>query len=313
MESGPHQPARDGNVAAYAGELGVPVPPLKGVLFICLASGFGPCQKSITEFINQIIFMKNISLPLTAALALTILSPLGVWANELDSLAGKWVSKSTEAQPFKQVLEIRKNKFTFEIVRDGGATALFAEGEVKVEALGPFKTAKFYNIRGGSSPTELESVDDERTIIYSLDSQELTVAANFDKDRSQPPMVSKYVRVVDEAKTLVIDKIVMHKTPQSSQYYLCFDVSVGDATKRFNVPDKTYEKDGLTIVTDLAIPNVRKGATGKFVMKLDDVAGDECTEEMDNRSAGNFTVTDSGSQEFKPEDQWHYTLYWHLK
>jgi hypothetical protein len=46
---------------------------------------------------------------------------------------------------------------------------------------------------------------------------------------------------------------------------------------------------------------------------MDDVPGDECTEEMDNRSAGNFAVTDSGSQEFKPEDSWRYTIHWHLK
>ena len=30
-------------------------------------------------------------------------------------------------------------------------------------------------------------------------------------------------------------------------------------------------------------------------------------------SDGSFTVTDSGSKEFKPEGQWRYTLYWHLK
>jgi hypothetical protein len=24
-------------------------------------------------------------------------------------------------------------------------------------------------------------------------------------------------------------------------------------------------------------------------------------------------VTDSGSQAFKPEDHWRYTVYWHLK
>lgn len=260
--------------------------------------------------------MKNTTLSLTAALLLSILGPLGALANDLDALAGKWVAKvEAQGQAFKQVLEIKKNKFTFEAVRDGGQTALYAEGEVKAEPLGPFKAAKFYNMRGGSSPSELEAVDDERTVIYTLGDNEMTVAVNFDKERSQPATVTKYTKtaVAEEARTLVIDKIVMHKSPQSSEYFLCFDATVGEATKRFNIPDKTYEKDGLTIVTDLAIPNVRKDAPCKFVLKLDDVAGDECTEEMDNRSAGNFTVTDSGSQEFKPEGQWRYTIYWHLK
>ena len=158
-------------------------------------------------------------------------------------------------------------------------------------------------------------MDDDRTVFYSLEGNELTVAENFDKERDQPPSVTKYTKqaATAEAKTLVIDKIVMHKSPQASEYYFCFDVTVGETTKRFHVADKTYEKDGLTIVTDLAISNVRKDQTCKFVMKLDDVAGDECTEEMDNRSAGSFTTTESGSQEFKPEDQWRYTISWHLK
>lgn len=260
--------------------------------------------------------MKNTTLSLTAAFLLSTLGPLGAWASDLDALAGKWVAKvEAQGQAFKQVLEIKKNKFTFELVRGDGQTALYAEGEVKTEAHGPFKTAKFYNIQGGSSASDLQSVDDERTVIYSMGYNEMTVAANFDKDRSEPATATKYTKVVatPETKTLVIDKIVMHRTPQAAEYFLCFEVTVGGTTKRFNIPDKTYEQNDLTIATDLAIPNVRPDATCKFVMKLDDVAGDECTEEMDNRSAGSFTVTDSGSQEFKPEGQWRYTIYWHLK
>ena len=260
--------------------------------------------------------MKNITLSLTAAFVLSTLGPLGALANDLDALAGKWVAKvEARGQTFKQVLEIKKNKFTFEAVRDDGQTALYAEGEVKTEEYGPFKAAKFFNIHGGSSASDLQAVDDERTVIYSLSDNQMMVAANFDKERSEPATVTKYTKMAAtaEAQTLVIDKIVMHKSPQSAEYFLCFEVTVGEATKRFNVPDKAYEKDGLTIVTDLAIPNVRKDAACKFVLKLDDVAGDECTEEMDNRSAGSFTVTESGSQEFKPEGQWRYTIYWHLK
>ncbi len=284
---------------------------------IYLASGSAACQK-LSAVGNQTKPMKhknNIS-SLTIAVVLSALGPLTALANELDALAGKWVAKvEAQGQTFKQVLEIKKNKFTFEIVRDGGQTALYAEGEVKAENLGPFKTAKFYNLKGGTSATDLQEVDDERAVIYSLDGNEMTVAANFDKERPEPPTATKYVRTaaMEEAKGLVIDKIVMHKSPQSTEYYLCFDATVGAATKRFNVPDKTYEKDGVTIVTDLTIPNVGPDATCKFVLKLDDLAGDECGEDMDNRSDGSFTITDSGSKEFKPEGQWRYTLYWHLK
>jgi predicted nucleic-acid-binding Zn-ribbon protein len=260
--------------------------------------------------------MKNTILSLTIAFALSALGLLDARASDLEALAGKWVAKvEAQGQAFKQVLDIKKNKFTFEIIHDGGQTALYAEGEVKTEDYGPFKAAKFYNIQGGSSSSDLQSVDDDRTVIYSMGYNEMTVAANFDKERSEPPTVTKYVKTAAtvQVKTLVIDKIEMHKSPQSAEYFLCFDVTVGEATKRFNVPDKAYEKDGVTIVTDLTIPNVSKDATCKFVLKLDDVAGDECGEDMDNRSDGSFTVTDSGSKEFKPEGQWRYTIYWHLK
>ncbi len=54
----------------------------------------------------------------------------------------------------------------------------------------------------------------------------------------------------------------------------------------------------MTIPTDLALGNARAEQTCQFVLKLDDVAGDEITEEMDNKSTGSFTVSSSGSQTF---------------
>jgi hypothetical protein len=238
-------------------------------------------------------------------------------ADDLESLAGKWVADrdNAQGQDFKQVLTIKQNKFTFEIQREGGRVALHAEGDVKTERLGPFKVAKFFNIQGGNSASDLQPVDDDRTVFYTLNGDEIIVAQNFDKERDQPPSVTKFTKqaAAPETKTLVIDKIVMHKSPQTAEYYVCLDATVGETTKRFHIENKTWEKDGVTITTDLAIPNVKKDQTCKFVLKLDDVAGDECTEEMDNKSTGSFSVTESGSQEFKPEDGWRYTLHWHLK
>jgi len=261
--------------------------------------------------------MKKSVFSLFIVCLLWTLGPLGAFADDLDSLAGKWVAEKNEAQGqvFKHVLEIKKNKFTFQALRDGGGIALYAEGDVKTEQIGPFKAAKFFNIQGGNSASDLQAVDDDRTAIYLLGYNELTVAVNFDRERDEPAAVTKYRKTAatETPKTLVIDKIVMHKTPQASAYYLCFEAAVGETTKRFNIADKTYDKDGVTIVTDLTIPNVRKDQTCKFVLKLDDVAGDECTEEMDNRSDGSLTITESGAQEFKPEDQWRYTISWHLK
>ena len=261
--------------------------------------------------------MKKMILSLATVAVVSVLGTRCAFADDLDALAGKWVAERKDAQGdiFKQALEIKKNKFTFKVLRGDGQTALHAEGDVKAERLGTFKVAKFFNIQGGSSASDLQSVDDDRTVFYTLDGSELTVAENFDKERAQPPSVTKYTKqaATEESKTLVIDKIVMHKTPQSAEWYLCFDATVGETTKRFHVADKTYEKNEVNIVTDLAIPNVKQDQTCKFVMKLDDVAGDECTEEMDNKSTGSFSITDKGSQEFKPEDHWRYTIHWHLK
>jgi len=252
-----------------------------------------------------------------AAFGFATLVAIAVRADDLEALSGKWVAERTDGQgrASKQVLEIKKEKFTFKVMRDGDQVALYAKGEIKAEQLGPFKMARFYNIQGGRSDSDLQPVDDDRTVIYTLGDNELTMASNFDKERSEPATVTKYTKAAasDEAKTLVIDKIVMHTTPQTAEWYLCFEATVGDVTKRFNIPNKTYEKDEVTIPTELALANVRKDQSCKFAMKLDDVAGDECSDEMDNKSTGSFSVTESGSQDFRPEDHWRYTIYWHLK
>jgi hypothetical protein len=173
--------------------------------------------------------------------------------------------------------------------------------------------ARFYNVQGGRSPSDLQAVDDERTVVYTIGSNEMNMAVNFDKERNEPPVAMKFSKVAAETKTLVIDKIVMHKTPQASEYYLCLDATVGETTKRFNIPNKAYQGTETTIPTDLAVGNARAEQTCQFVLKLDDVAGDEITDEMDNKSTAGFTVNSSGSQTFKPEDGWSYTIYWHLK
>jgi hypothetical protein len=259
--------------------------------------------------------MKRKLFILAASVVFTTFGSATASADDLDALAGKWVAERTDAQgrAVKIVLEINKSKFKYQATSAADDRGIYAEGDVKVETLGPFKAARFYNIQGGNSPTELQLVDDDRTVIYTLGYNEMTAAVNFDKERDEPPMAAKFTKAAVEAKTLVIDKIVMHKTPQAAEYYMSLDATVGETTKRFNIPNKTFQGTETTIPTELAIPNARTDQTCKFVMKLDDVAGDEITDEMDNKSTGSFTASSSGSQTFKPEDGWSYTIYWHLK
>ncbi|MGO8928429.1 MAG: hypothetical protein ACLQU3_16295 [Limisphaerales bacterium] len=259
--------------------------------------------------------MQRNLLSLTAAFVFTTLGSASASADDLDALAGKWVAERTDAQgrAFKEVLEINKNRFKFQVTSPADDRGIYAEGDVKTETLGPFKTAKFYNIQGGRSPSDLQPVDDDRTVIYTLGYNEMTAAVNFDKERDEPPTATKFTKAAADIKTLVIDRIVMHKTPQSAEYYLCLDATVGETSKRFNIPNKAYQGTEVTIPTGLAVGNARAEQTCQFVLKLDDVAGDEITDEMDNKSTGSFTVSSSGSQTFKPEDGWSYTIYWRLK
>ena len=46
----------------------------------------------------------------------------------------------------------------------------------------------------------------------------LGVAVNFDKEREEPPLATKFTKAAMEAKTLGADEIVIHKTPQAAEY-----------------------------------------------------------------------------------------------
>jgi len=281
---------------------------------VFLAQDSKVCHSFIVTTMNQTISMKQTILSAFTAVLVSSFAASFAMADDLDALAGRWVADRADSRgrTFKQVLEFKKDKFKFSLTREGDDRGLYAEGDVKVEALGPFKALTMGNIQGGLSPTDLQPVNDDRAVIYVLGDNELITAVNFDKPRSEPPMVTKYTKAA-AAQTLVIDKIVLHKTPQVTDFYICFDVTVGDTNKRFNIPNKTYQGSEITVQTDLAIANARADQSCKFVLKLDDVAGDECTDEMDNKSTGTFTVTATGSQTFKPEDGWSYTVHWHLK
>ncbi len=237
-------------------------------------------------------------------------------AGDLENLAGRWSVKKTNDQgsSFTQTIEVKRDKFIFQILGSDGNVAIHAEGDLKLESLGPFKSVKFTNIKAGQSAADIQSTDAEYASIYILGDDTWTVASNFDKERQQKPAIDVYQKVKAEAAaTLIIDKLEMMQTPQTATWFICFEATVNGVKQRYNVPDKGYDKTPVTIPMALAVPNVRKGETCTFACQLDDVEGDVCTDEIDNKSTGNFTLSGNGSQTYKPEDTWHYTLYWHLK
>ena len=117
-------------------------------------------------------------------------------ADDWDKFNGKWTTKKSndEGRSWTQVIEIDKGKFKFRILSSDGAVRLHAEGDVKLEKHGPFNALRFYNIKGGESPDSLETVDDERIVIYQLGFDTLTIAENFDRERQNPPSVDKYTK-----------------------------------------------------------------------------------------------------------------------
>src|ERR1041385_2416568 len=240
-----------------------------------------------------------------------------VIADDADVLKGKWLVKKANEKGVKvsQTIEVKPDKFIFQILDAEDHLILHAEGSFKLQKLGPFSSARFFNIRGGDSPSNLDDVDEEYTAIYTLSSDTWTIASNFDKKRDQKPSIDVYQRVAsaNETGTLVIDAIEMKNTPQNAIWFLCFEANVGEIKAKHYQADKGYDKNLITIPLALALPKVQAGQKCRFKMQLDDIDEDACGDEPDNRSSGEFTITEKGSASFKPEANWEYTLRWHFK
>ena len=127
-----------------------------------------------------------------------LVGPSLLSADDFSSLSGKWSVKKTndQGQNFTQTIEVKKDKFVFQIIGADDNVVIYAEGDLKLEKLGPFSSAKFYHIRGGPSAGNTQEVDDEYVSVYVLDEDTWTLSSNFDKPReNQKPGVDVYKRV----------------------------------------------------------------------------------------------------------------------
>jgi hypothetical protein len=137
--------------------------------------------------------MKRI-LAFAAVLALATASLL---ADDLARLEGKWTTKKTrpDGQTYTQVIEIKKDKFTFRLLRAGDELALFAEGNVKTETAGGFSILRLTDIKGGASESDTQAINDDRAGIYVLSEDTLTLVTNMDKERErQKPSLDVYTK-----------------------------------------------------------------------------------------------------------------------
>jgi len=136
--------------------------------------------------------MKHLMLTINvAALCLSF----AAFADDVNALSGKWAVKKVndQGQNITQTIEVKKDKFVFEILSSDETVVLHAEGDLKLEKLGPFSSARFFNIRAGGSASNLDDVDDVYISVYTLDGDNWTMASNFDKQRDgQKPSVDVY-------------------------------------------------------------------------------------------------------------------------
>lgn len=109
------------------------------------------------------------------------------FGDDLQALAGKWSVQKTndDGQRYTQQIEIKTNKFTFKITDRDGDTMIYAEGKVKLDAAGPFKTITFNDIKAGQSSDQADPIDDTFTSIYKLDGDTWMLLMNFDKDHGE--------------------------------------------------------------------------------------------------------------------------------
>jgi hypothetical protein len=123
-------------------------------------------------------------------------------ADDQEALLGKWSVKKVndQGQNVTQTIEVKRDKFVFQVLTADDNVVIYAEGDLKFEKLGPFRSARFFNIRGGNSASNLDDVDDIYVSIYSLDGDAWTIAANFDKQREgQKPSLDVYHLVKPKA------------------------------------------------------------------------------------------------------------------
>ncbi len=119
---------------------------------------------------------------LVGALALAASPVLG---QSFADIQGKWTfSKKTDRfGDATQTVEFKDNGFTYRVTAKDGTTLLYAKGKAAVEKLGPFKIIKLTSIEGGDSEANTQAVDDDRTLVYTGEGEQLTLALNFDHSR----------------------------------------------------------------------------------------------------------------------------------
>ena len=134
---------------------------------------------------------------LGSALLAAALTAGSLQAAEIDAIVGKWsADREINGQKVRFVLQIRTNAFEFEIQDTSGVPQFFAKGKARAEKAGAVRTLTLTDIEGGQDKNDLQSVGDDRTLVYITGYQTLTVASNFDRERDNDPATVTVYRKV---------------------------------------------------------------------------------------------------------------------
>jgi len=142
--------------------------------------------------------MSLIPTVMIAAVVVVAGNALSAESPALARLEGKWSGTRTggDGQTLTATIEIKGSKLTFQTLNADKEVRLFARGDVKAESIGGFTVLRITGIEAGRSATETQAVDDDRSTIYVLRGDTLTLASNFDKEReNEKPRVEIYERV----------------------------------------------------------------------------------------------------------------------
>lgn len=141
---------------------------------------------------------RSVSAGLPLALLVAAVVTGNAVAQSFSEIEGKWrlTRKDSRYGEVTQTVEFKNNSFTYRVVDKENSTVLYARGKARVEKLGPFKVIKLTEIEGGQSENDLWPTDDDRTIVYSVGWNTLTVALNFDRERPDEEVEShRYTKV----------------------------------------------------------------------------------------------------------------------
>ena len=146
-------------------------------------------------------------LRIATALALLAVASSSMAAESpgLAKLQGKWSTKraGSDGQDASFTMEIKGEKLTFEAFRGDNELRFVAKGNIKAEMQGPFHVLKITQIEAGGSASDLQPVNDDRSSVYFLQDDTLTLASNFDKERdNEKPRLEVYQRVATKAASI---------------------------------------------------------------------------------------------------------------